>query len=736
MSWLVPLSLTWALGFGNLGLLYGLGAASIPLLIHLLNRRRYRETSWAAMRFLLEAIRKNRRRIRIEQWLLLAIRTLVIVLVVLAMAKPFLESFGNVIAGLRTHRVVVLDASLSMGYSSAGVSRFEQAKALATQLVKDSRRGDAISLILMGDPPRVVIGDPSANLSEVQKEIEELELLHGGTDLAATFESIERVLEVSSIRQKELIFLTDLQSTSWRRPVGPRGEGLDTTLAKIEARRPRSVIIDLGRAGSENRAVTDIRVVDPVVIAGSTTILRGLVRNFGPSRADGVTVRLTVDGRVGPEQVLDLPVGEDVSFVFYHQFVSPGDHLVEVSMDSDALALDDSRFLVVPVREALNVLLVDGHYQAEPFQAETDYLAQALAPSEGADGPAGIIRAEVVSEAQFSRRDLAAFDVVCLCNVAQFSPTEVSALEDFLRQGGGVLCFGGDQVVADNYNRLLHAEGEGLLPASIGPTVGDAAGKQTAFGFDGLGYRHPLVADYRGESDPVTAGLTRALTWQYHKLTLPAGSKAQVALAFDTGDPAVIEMPRHRGTVFQFATSADAGWTSWPLHNSYLPVMQQAVLLAAAGRLTDRNIQVGQPYVHAYPPSGGVTTAVVTNPRGQQITTRLKPAGSVSQFQFDQTDFAGAYQVRIGPPLAQEWSFAANPNPIESDLAKLDGIGIAERLPGWNFTHLTNWKELSRSTASVGRRGELHRPLLFAALALLFCESFLAWRFGHHPAPS
>ncbi len=76
----------------------------MPVVIHLLNRRKYREVPWAAMRFLLAAIRKNRRRLRIEQWLLLAIRTLVVLLVVSAMAKPFLESFGAVIAGQRTHR--------------------------------------------------------------------------------------------------------------------------------------------------------------------------------------------------------------------------------------------------------------------------------------------------------------------------------------------------------------------------------------------------------------------------------------------------------------------------------------------------------------------------------------------------------------------------------------------------------------------------------------------------------
>ena len=77
-----------------------------------------------------------------------------------------------------------------MGYTAGESSRFDQAKAVAAQLVKDSRRGDAISLILMGSPPRVVIADPTQNLSVVKKEIDELTLSDGGTDLATTFEKV------------------------------------------------------------------------------------------------------------------------------------------------------------------------------------------------------------------------------------------------------------------------------------------------------------------------------------------------------------------------------------------------------------------------------------------------------------------------------------------------------------------------------------------------------------------
>jgi hypothetical protein len=723
--------LVWALGFANPLLLYALAAAGVPVLIHLLNRRKYREVPWAAMRFLLSAIRKNRRRLRIEQWLLLAIRTLIILLVVSAVAKPFLESFGAIIAGQRTHKVIVIDGSLSMGYRSAESSRFDQAKEVAIQIVKDARGGDSVSVIMMGNPPRGVISNPTNNLVEVEKVIGELSQSDSDVDLVATFELVDRVLDVSSIPQKELIVLTDLQAASWKPPAEGAG-ALAQAVTRIEARKPRSVVIDLGRPGGENRAVTDLKVDVPVVTMGEQVLIRANLRNFGSARADGVRARVTTDGILGLEEPFDLAPGEDVPAVFRQQFTTPGDHLVEVFIDDDPLERDNHRWLVVPVRESLKVLLVNGHQKPEPYQSETDYLVQALAPGEESPGQPRPIKVEVVNESQFSRSELAPYDTVVLCNVALFSEPDVTALEDFLRQGGGVVIFGGDQVVAENYNRFLYNDGNGLLPARLGPTRGDAAKKEAGFLFNPLAYRHPLVALYQGESDPVTSGLTQARSLQYHRLELPKGSKAEVALAFDTGDPAVVESRRHRGTVIVVATSADLGWTTWPLHRSYPAIMQEIVLLASAGRLSQRNVRVGEPFDRSFEAIGASAPVTVTTPKKQTVTTKLEAKGGVSQFRFDQTDTAGQYEVKIGPPLARDTLFAANTNPAESDLTKLDRTGLAGVFPNWKFSYLINWKELAEDASSVGRKGEMHRPLLYGVLILLLVESFLAWRFGHH----
>jgi hypothetical protein len=728
----------WALGFGNLAILqFGIAATALPILIHLLNRRKYKEMRWAAMRFLVAALRKNQRRVKVEQWLLLLIRTLVVFALVCAMAKPMLESLGAIaLPGQRTHRVIVLDGSMSMAYAPTDKTRFEQAKALASQLVRDSRRGDVLSIVLMADPPKVVVGDtsPSANQDEVLKEIESITLPHGGTDLVASFGAIDRVLEVSSIPRKEVIFLTDLQAASWRKASGG-SEALKSAIAKLAGRQAQSVVIDLGKDGGENRAVTDLRLDSPVVtLGGPPPKVIATVHNYGPNPVTNFKARLLVDGQLGPDLSWpEIAVGAEATYVFSPTFNAPGDHLIEVRIDDDPLKIDNSRRIALPVREFLNVLLVDGQPKAEPFQSETDYLAQALNPEVKSSGSTSQIRTEIVNESQLGSRDLAPFDAVVLCNIAQLTPPEVTALDAYLKQGGGLVVFSGDQVIIDNYNQLLFADGKGLLPASIAGIVGDAQAKKDGFEFDARDYKHPIVNLFDNADSNVIAGLTGAKTWQYHQLKLAEdGSLAKVALWFNSGDPAIVEMPRYRGRVVQVATSADPGWTTWPLHQSYPPIMEQIIFQAASGRLAERNVRVGQSIDQALPASAAGAPVDVTRPDEVHAPSKLKASGDVSLFHFEETDLSGAYRAKFGAPLAVESIFAANPDPVESDTLKLDRAGLAEAVPGWAFTYLTNWKDLTQSAASVGRRGELHRPLLWALLALLLIEAVAAWRFGHH----
>ena len=172
------------------------------------------------------------------------------------------------------------------------------------------------------------------------------------------------------------------------------------------------------------------------------------------------------------------------------------------------------------------MLLVDGHFKSEPFQAETDYLAAASSPESTSDGHAVGDPTEVVPEGQLARRDLRRYDAVMLCNIAQFTEAEVAGLEDYLKQGGGVVVFGGDQVVADNYNRLMLFDAEGGKGRGILPALDRRRRSATPRKRGRPSGSTPWAIGTRSSSrsptspTPSLAGLTGVKTWQFHKLKL------------------------------------------------------------------------------------------------------------------------------------------------------------------------------------------------------------------------
>src|SRR3990172_3672767 len=488
-----------ALIFGNPLILWGLGLASAPIIIHLLSRRRYREIEWAAMKFLLAAVKKHARRIRIEQLILLAVRTLLVALLVLALGQPYLERTGmRFLAGRKTHKVIVLDGSFSMGYTVTDRSRFERAKEIAQQIIDESKKGDGVSLIVMGAPPQVLVGPASNHLATVASEIDHLKLSHGSADLAATLAEVYKILKDSNYGQKEVYILSDLQKVGWLPETGGEADLAKFRQLAQEVRKLAELaIIDLGQATSENLAVTGLSARESLVTVGSQNVFQATVRNFGSAPRADLVAELWVGDRLEGRQGIDVPAGEERAVLFPYQFPAGGDHLVEVRLPDDPLTVDNRRRLALPVKENVDVLVVSGEPGREHFGTAADFVVTALAPGGDASGPRSVVRPTPVPESALLTTDLTGYDCVFICNVGQFTDSEAQVLENYLRRGGGVVWFLGDQVVAQSYNDVLFKDGMGILPARLVARVGDAARRETAVQFDPLDYRHPILSVFR-----------------------------------------------------------------------------------------------------------------------------------------------------------------------------------------------------------------------------------------------
>ncbi len=726
----------FAFGFGNLAMLGWLAAAAAPVIIHLLSRRRQRRMPWAAMEHLLAAIRQSSRRLRLEQFLLLAVRTLLIVSVILAMAEPYLRpSALAVMSGRRTHHLIVLDASYSMGYTPTDKTRLEHAKEVAAQIVKQSPQGDGFTLILMASPPRVVVGTPALDRNDFLRQIDAAPLLHTAADLPATLGRVEEVLRAARREQprltgQEVCFLTDLGRVGWV-PAFRNATAMTSFRQRAEriAREASVVVIDFGQSGVDNLAVTDVRTLEPVATTSRNVVVQADVRSFGRQAQPRQAVELLADGRQVKQETVEIAPGGQASVTFSHRFESPGDHTLEVRAPGDALDVDNRRFLALEVKQAIQVLCIDGDPSGGSFEGAADYLAFALEPLAGSTR--ATVRAEIALESALSERDLRAFDGIFLCNVAQFTAGEAQRLDDYLRTGGGLVFFLGDRVQPDRYNAELAGDGPSgvrILPARLGPLV---AQMQTRL--DPLGYGHPIVQPFE---DRERAGLLTTPVYAYYRLEPGEGSKAKVALAVAGGDPLIVEEPIRRGRVVLVATSADRSWTPMPLLPSYLPIVQEILAFAIGGRNQQRNVEVGRPLGGVLPAAAGESPIALRTPDGRNLRIRPRIDGDQVAWEYADTMLSGLYAAEIVSPTPRRASYAVNLDTVESDLTKVAAEELrGEIWPDVPFVYQTTWEDTqSAPAAPIARRSPLPGTLLVAALALLLTDTLLAWRFGYHTA--
>ena len=363
-----------SLVFLNSTLLWGLGLASIPLIIHLLFRRRFRQVEWAAMRYLKLTIQRNRRRIQLEQWLLLLLRTALIVILICLLSRPILNAagIGRWLGGdTRTSHILVIDDSLSMGLSSSGRTAFQHALDLAVQAVEDVGRKDRFTLVLSSRPEspllrEIDLADPNDALNLI-RTLQPTETL---TSWASTLSVVDKLVQSSTFPTRTVTMITDLRRVGW--------EDEMAVPSNWEGQRVQVRIVDVG--GNSVRQISLDRLVqaDRLALVGTPIRWEATIRNASESVMENLEAAWLIDGQPNQIGLPSLAPGESAIVPLTAVFQEPALHQVTLPLPSDELLGDNQRWDVVNVKETLRLLLVDGEPSAEIFQGETDFLGLAL----------------------------------------------------------------------------------------------------------------------------------------------------------------------------------------------------------------------------------------------------------------------------------------------------------------------------------------------------------------------
>ncbi len=707
-------------------LLWGF-AATIPIIIHLWSKRRYREESWAAIEFLLAAMRNNARRIRIEQLILLTIRTLILVLLAVALADPlfsFVRGLGASVGGGQTHWVLVIDGSYSMDYRQEEKTRFELAQELATRVVRESTRGDGFTLVLMSEPPLVVVSQPVFDPDDVVDEIAGLRMRHRGANLSATLSEVDQL--VSDAREKQprltqhqICFFTDLGQNTWDEAT------TDSCRRRVAGLQQRSALLlyDVGLQADNNLAITDLSVRQSVVTRQRDVLMEAAVRNFGSRGAEGRKIEFYSRGQRIAERTLSVRAGGQAVVTFSHRFESPGEHVIEARLDEDPIRVDNHRWLSVPVRQQINVLCIRG----KPGAAR--HVALALNP---ATGEQARVHVDIESESAILESRLEQYACVFLCNVGRIGKDEADVLHEFVSAGGGLVVSLGDQVQPESYNtRFGGRPGGSLLPARL-----DELATTAQSHLDPLDYEHPIVAPFRGFD---RSGLLTTPVWRYYRLVPVAALSPNVALGFDGGEPAIVESTVGRGRCVLIATALSNAsydkttnpptpWTAISTWPSFPPLVQEILEFAIRGIAEVRNVQVGEPIGDRVPQEAVNAQLIVSGPHsigGAGGRVNVLDAGEYSDWAFDQTWWSGAYEAKFAAPASVTQFFAANVDTSESSLDRFD----SELLPSQIQRTLEGQTAETAVIPATGQ-SKYFRLFLGMVLMLLIVETIYAWYIG------
>lgn len=709
---------------------------AIPIIIHLLNRRRYRVVRWAAMEYLLEAMRQNRRRLKFQDLILLLLRSSAIALAGLALARPVAcsnSAAGRIFGQSSGLHVIVIDDSGSMGYladRSTAHTHLDQARLVAKGILSRLHSGqDAVAIITTaarsaddGAPARpAVVGSITYDLAAAAAVIDQVAQTSAATDLpGALQQALELSRQGSTPQQRTLHLLTDSTRSAWQ---GTSAEALQQVGPQL-AGLYRIVHYNMGLARQSNLAITDLRISGNFASTAIPADFAATVRAYGDSASGALQWQLgdaTLPGQA------NIPLSADTAPQVLPQVVlsAPGPRRLTATLSpEDRLSADNVRYRAMDVVGRLNVLIVEGDHDGGAMGSSASFLETALSPGKTTDGSgensASPIAFQAISEAELSGRALADFQAVILTNVARLTVSQADQLARFVRDGGSLILFMGDNVGSDSYNRELTARG--LLPGPLVRKVQTPEGAEPQhFAFKPSGVLHPLLSVFRGEEK---SGLATARIFAYWQMELPAATHAQRVLDFANGDPAIVLQTVGAGQVVFVATSADSRWTTLPTKPAYVALVHEILAGTVSAGDEWMNLTVGQRL--SVPPRVPLSgNPRLLDPSGNPLMLDLgTSADGHKAYRSAPLDRPGVYRLETGNAV---YPIAVNFPAGESDLRTLDGASLRHALGGVAMQFEQDQPPSGESDASESR--DLGWSLLAMAASLLVAECFLAMWF-------
>ena len=682
--------------------------ASIPLIIHLLNRERARRLIFSTVRFIQMSHQTNVQRHKLKRLLLLLMRILMLILLGLAFARPFIAADPTTtpeLGGVR-NAVIILDTSYSMQYEDV----FATAKKEAIDRLNSLESADAVALILSADKAQKVLPIDSEH-NHIRTAIENAEPTYRTTDYLDAIQTADEILQEVAAGQKQIYLIADLQKIGWE-------NFLETDRLSPDV---HIEFVNVAVEQPNNRAITDINVPPVVLIEQKDTELVARIHNFSTERIEKLPVTLHIDNSRVQTAQLDIEPEDSADAVFKMKIdlQSEAVHTGWVEIDTDTLEVDDRYYFTVQSMKSIKVHAVNGEQKRANIDDETFFLTRALKNVGDEGAPIDYTESTTFPSAAALQQ----YDVLILANLSNFTSAEAERLKTYVNAGGGLIITLGDKVDVSTYQQHLGGTDNPLMPCTLMQAVGDPIGKDEFQVIASVDYRHPIFMPF---SNPNHGDFGKGRFYRYFQ-TVPTSEAVAIA-AFDDGNPALLEKIYGNGRVLCFTSTIDREWNDLPIHGVYLPFLHETIkylALKQVGKVPDYRVGDSVEYNGDQDDAG--KEVAVFDPDRKEVRMTLNEQGNLF---YENTENPGIYSIHTSGESPHY--FVVNADTAESDLALRNAEELTSMLVGST--------EIDRAPAEptpevvrkykedVEENQGIATYLLLAVFALAITEMFLANR--------
>ncbi len=712
-------------------MLLGLAGIGLPVIAHLLSRKKYDVVNWGAMQFL-QLGRQAKLRIKLEEFWLLALRIGLIAIMAIAMTRPWLS--GSLVGGFASapagDYVLIVDSSYSTAWRGSATTPHQRAVRWAQQFLDQLSPADTVAVLDARDVATPVVPTLVRDRVRVRRALEDLPPPSGTSKLPEAIVKGLQLLNTGTSTSRQVVVITDGQTIPWQH--SDEHFWLQLQELRGQATVPPEIWVhntQEQQARRTNFSLDRLQLSRELTVSDFPVRIKTRLRNTGATAAMSRNVFLEVDGQRLADQTQTVRIEADgqAAIEFEHRFNSVGPHLVAVVTEEDNLPDDDRSDAALSISAALPVLLVEGQPNADITRTETFFAKAALSPSAN---PAPWVAATVARVEQLTPQTLAAQHVVVLANVARLTDEQLRDLSEFVEGGGGLVIAMGDQVNREWYNGPLFDDGKGLLPGPLksieaAPVADDAE----SITISNESLQLPWLKQFKTEASD---GLLEARFTHWFKVdaAIPAAAPdSLVAARFTNGEPFLVSKSFGRGQVVLMTTSIDADWTTLPTKPDYVAFLHELIFELSSGRAS-RNVDVGASLIVPLPADSVAADWQFRSPDGHEHDAQLAGDELRPLLRSDETAQPGIYRLhrRDKAPQVRDDVFVVNADRAESDLNPLPDDRWAELTAADRLHRIATPQELGESLKSDHARVEIWHLLMLVFLAMLVGEVVMTRR--------